>query len=163
MSTTKPVSNGYITCDFEGHKARGQKGSFGIDIGTKDKDPVKVYAATDCTVHITGWSETFGNRVWVKIDSGEHIGNYAIYPHLIIIDAKIHQGKKLLAGDYIGIMGNTGIIMHKGKIVTNKPNAKGEFLVPMPAGRHLHYEHRTKPDTTGISLNPLEIVNLYKK
>lgn len=156
----KPVKNGYISSTFEAHVLRSPKGSWGIDIGCKDKDPVNVVAATSGVVQKCGWSDTFGNRVWLKMTSGEHKGFYAIYPHLIKIDSKIKEGVILNEGDLIGEMGNTGIIMVKGRLVINKFDGK-TWLIPMPEGRHLHYEHRTTMDTTGKSLKPNQIISEF--
>lgn len=151
----KPVKNGIITSTFEDHKKRSPKGSWGIDIGSIEKDPIDVFFSYDGIIYSLGWSGTFGNRIWIKLTSGLYIGNYNIYPHLASFNNTLKEGAKVKQGDLAGILGNTGVIMVNGSLVTNKGQIKS------PTGRHLHFEIRTKPDTTGISINPEEITKLY--
>lgn len=142
----KPVENGYITVssdgtvnDFDGHKKRGQSGSFGYDLGSPDKDAV-IYNCFQGIIVSEGWSNTFGNRVWVKITEGDYAGTYMVYPHMKEIFEDIEDGISINAGRKLGIMGDTG----------------------MSQGIHLHLERRTRPDKTGESLEIPEVHQLYK-
>lgn len=132
---TKPVKDGYITSKF-GYRTLAGKREFhpGIDIGSKEKKP-QVFAAYKGMVTAHGFSETFGNRVWVKIDENKYI----VYAHLDEINQEITTGEEIEEGYFIGIMGNTGKSM----------------------GKHLHFEIRTTMDLTGDSIDPKEIYNLY--
>ncbi len=152
----KPVTNGIVTSTFEDHQKRS-KSSWGIDIGSFEKDPINVYFAYDGTVISSGWSDTFGNRIWIKLTSGIYVNYYNVYPHLSSINPKIKIGSKVKEGDIAGIMGNTGLILVNGALVKNEGQIKS------PKGRHLHFEIRTKPDTTGTSINPIEIQEAYGK
>lgn len=151
----KPVDNGVITQTFAQHKANGQGGSYGTDIGVSLKytEPIPVKLMYDCSIHLSGLSSTFGYRVWTKLLEGPHEGMYIVYPHMDSIDGQIHLGKVYKAGTTVGIMGNTGLIK-VGKGITNN----NDKHVPMPKGRHIHSECRSNPadPTTSIWLKELE-------
>jgi murein DD-endopeptidase MepM/ murein hydrolase activator NlpD len=127
----KPVEDGYITSGY-GNRILNGKREFhpGIDIGSKQRTPF-VYSPYAGTVHEAGYSESFGKRVWIRIESGM----YMVIAHLITISPNIHKGMKIISGEYIGIMGNTG----------------------MSYGRHTHIELRSDPQTPGNSIDPIEI------
>lgn len=132
----KPVYGGYITSGY-GKRILDKVEEFhpGIDIGSKSSRPI-VQAAYSGTVVKSGFSETFGNRVWVKMDFGYH----AVYAHLESINPLIKEGNRIFEGDMIGIMGNTG----KSK------------------GRHLHFELRKEPVVGSESIKPVQIIALYE-
>lgn len=153
---TKPVKNGIITSTYEEHKKRSPQGSWGIDIGSVEKDPIDVVAAYECVVVFFGWSETFGNRIWTKVLSGTYKDVYIIYPHLSKIESSIKGLALIKEGDKIGEMGNTGLILINGKLIKNDG-----IIIPSPKGRHLHFEGRTRPDTSGKSIQLTEIEELY--
>jgi murein DD-endopeptidase MepM/ murein hydrolase activator NlpD len=134
----KPVKNGYITSDFDAHIARGVNGSFGYDIGSKEKHPV-IYSSFQGIIISSGWSETFGNRVWIKILEGNYKGLFNVYPHLFKINEDIEDGVHINAGKALGLMGNTG----------------------KSFGDHLHFEIRTMPDSNGKSIRCDEIKDLF--
>lgn len=158
---TKPVLNGYISSTFEQHKARANGVcSLGIDIGTKQKDPVQVVCALESVVVTYGYSPTFGYRVWTKITKGQFAGLYNIYGHLLSVDSSILSGKTIKEGAKIGIMGNTGLMLLGGQLIENKRTLNG-FKIAMPNGRHLHYEIRTTCDISGISVEPTIISELF--
>jgi murein DD-endopeptidase MepM/ murein hydrolase activator NlpD len=147
----KPEQNGTISSKFEDHMRRSPQGSWGIDIVSNDSEP-EIRAAWSGVIYIQGWSKTFGNRIWIKNDSG----SYSVYPHMRKFAKEFQINDKIQEGDVLGIMGNTGLIMHDGNLVYNDG-----ILIPLPNGEHLHYEERTKPDTTGESIFPMEILKYY--
>lgn len=131
-----PIPNGYITASYQDHINRGQAGSFGVDISTKTQPPV-VYFPYNGLVVSSGWSNTFGNRVWVKVS--ENL--YYVLAHLKSIAEDIEDGITVHEGWTAGVMGNTGLSM----------------------GAHLHFEFRDKPSKYGKSICPTEIEQAYKQ
>lgn len=133
---TFPVKGGYITSGY-GNRVINGKIEFhpGIDIGSKSSKAI-IQAAYPGIVSAAGWSDSFGNRVWVKYNEN----CFVVYAHMSEINKELKPGVKVFEKDYIGIMGNTGHSF----------------------GKHLHFELRTKPDMTGKSINPIEIINLIK-
>ena len=147
----KPVQNGTISSDFEDHMRRSPLGSWGIDLISPDSEP-EIRAAWSGVIYVQGWSKTFGNRIWIKND----LGNYSVYPHMRRFAKEFTTNEKIQEGDVLGIMGNTGLIMHNGQLVYNDG-----IIVPLPQGEHLHYEERTAPDQTGGSIFPMQILKFY--
>ena len=133
-----PVIGGYITSQFD--EKRIYKGKEiihgGLDISRKEQ-PCIIYNTHNGIVHIAGWSDSYGNRVWVKVNENLYI----VYGHLEKINASVNNGMKINAGFEIGIMGNTGYSF----------------------GVHLHYGWSTKPNINGIKLRPLEIEEMLNK
>jgi len=133
---TFPVFNGRITSGYGYRKLNGKlQFHGGIDIAQDSSKPI-VIAAYSGIIVACGWSDSFGNRVWVKYN--ENV--YVVYAHLAFINPELKEGAKVFEKDFIGIMGNTGHSF----------------------GKHLHFELRTRPDMTGKSINPIEITNLVK-
>lgn len=138
MTAIKPVKDGYITSGYgERVSPFGGKKEFhpGIDIGSKDKNP-PVYAPLSGVVAVHGYSVTFGYRVWIKLPDGY----YYVLAHLKEISPLIKTGLTVLAGDHIGLMGNTGL----------------------SKGQHLHYEERLNPSKPGNSREPKEVIATFK-
>lgn len=131
-----PVIGGYITSNFEEKRIFNGKEIIhgGLDIGRKEH-PCKIYNTHSGIIHTSGWSETYGWRVWVKVKNDLYI----VYGHLESIseNAKL-IGTKINAGDEIGIMGNTGY----------------------SKGVHLHYGWSTLPTVNGKKIKPTEIENM---
>lgn len=90
---------------------------FSAPIGTP------VFATGDGTILKAGWQQGYGNTI--EIDHG--YGYRTVYAHLNKINVK--KGKKIVRGDEIGEVGNTG----------------------KSTGPHLHYEVRLK----GKPMNPM--------
>lgn len=131
-----PLPNGYITATYQDHINRGQVGSFGIDISTKATPPV-VYFPYSGLVVSAGWSNTFGNRVWVKVQ--EKL--YYVLAHLKDIAEDIEEGITVKEGWIAGTMGNTGI----------------------SHGAHVHFEFRDAPSKYGKSIYPSELERAYNE
>ena len=137
----KPVVNGRLTSPYGDRILNGKKQFHpGIDLGSDEEFPI-VYNVYTGKVHIAGLSSTFGWRVWVKLTEGPFEGLYAVYAHMLNLAPGIKDGVEVEEGQALGIMGNTGLSF----------------------GKHLHFEIRTKPDTTGKSINPEEVANAYVK
>jgi murein DD-endopeptidase MepM/ murein hydrolase activator NlpD len=131
----KPVIDGFITSKY-GLRMLAGKEEFhpGLDISSKSAKP-EIIVAYKGIVMAHGFSQTFGNRVWLKLSNNL----FNVYAHLDEINPKITTGEKIPEGFLIGIMGNTGHSF----------------------GKHLHFELRTTMDLTGKSINPQEIYRLY--
>jgi murein DD-endopeptidase MepM/ murein hydrolase activator NlpD len=131
----KPVKDGYITSEYGPRELNGKKEFHpGLDIGSKSDQP-GIYCAISGTVVASGWSDSFGNRVWICCGSNL----YVVYGHMAKINDDIKIGLKINEGNPIGIMGSTGHSF----------------------GRHLHYEHRTLLNIKGSHINPEIIRKLY--
>lgn len=131
-----PVKNGYITSAY-GPRILNNKQEFhpGIDIGSKEVKPA-IYSPYDGVLAVSGFSPSFGNRVWIKLDKDV----YLVLAHMESLSINLCVGMKILKGTQVGIMGNTGHSF----------------------GRHLHLEIRQDPFKPGNSINPLEISKLYE-
>lgn len=128
----KPVDDGYITSGYGERILNGKKEFHpGIDIGSKQPSPF-VYSPYAGIVQNAGYSESFGRRVWIKLESGL----YMVLAHLEFINPNLKYKTEIIAGEYIGIMGNTG----------------------KSYGRHLHIEIRKDPYKPGNSIEPIEII-----
>jgi murein DD-endopeptidase MepM/ murein hydrolase activator NlpD len=139
MEAIKPIKDGYISSGYGWRTDPFNPGKKqfhpGIDVSCKEVKPL-VCTPLAGVVVVTGFSETFGNRVWIKLDNGL----FMVLAHLDSIDLHIRNGLQLKAGDIVGIMGNTG----------------------MSHGAHTHIEIRKSPYTPGNSREPTEIINTFK-
>lgn len=140
MQVVRPISDGYISSKFGTRKRKNKAGVLvtefhpGIDISSKSVRPLVVTPLAG-TVAVKGWSDTFGWRVWIKLESDM----YMVLAHLKSIDNTVHVGQKLNPGDSIGIMGNTGL--------SDAP--------------HLHLEIRPNPFKPGNAIEPTNIINTF--
>lgn len=139
MEAVKPIENGYITSGYGWRKNpfNPAKKQFhpGIDVSCKEVKPI-VRTPLSGTVVEHGFSKTFGNRVWIKLEDGL----FMVLAHLDSIDLHIRNGLQLKAGNIVGIMGNTG----------------------MSKAAHTHIEIRKDPYKPGNSREPIEIINTFK-
>jgi murein DD-endopeptidase MepM/ murein hydrolase activator NlpD len=118
-----PITNGYITSPFGYRTLKGTKEFHGgIDVSSKDPMPL-IIAPCRMQVYITGWSNSFGFRVWAKLFEGNLKGKYIVFAHMLKINKAITPMFELSQGDLIGWMGSTG----------------------MSIAPHLHMEVRDKP------------------
>ena len=104
-----PIPNGYIVSPY-GLRIRNGIEEFhhGIDISTKET-PALIYAPCQMIAIIAGWSNSFGNRIWVKLLEGEHKNKYMVFAHMQKLNKQISPNFKLNKGDLIGWMGSTGL------------------------------------------------------
>jgi len=116
-----PPVNGTISQSFN-----PLKDHFGVDVVTFADEPIK--ACLDGTVIVAGWIPGEGNILIIQ-----HNNNLiSIYKHCSVILK--NQGDKILTGDPIGIVGNTG---------------------ENTSGPHLHFELWKK----GVPQNPQEFIS----
>lgn len=115
----------------------------GYDI-INNENPAPIQAICDCIVvcangdYLSGWSDSYGNRVWVEPIDAEIKAKYPffVYAHLEKIYAKFGT---FAAGSPIGLMGNTG-------------NSKG---------RHLHLGASDKVTLGGKKIRIPEIEIMF--
>ena len=136
----RPIADGYISSRFGNRERRNKAGVLikefhpGIDISSKSVRPLVVTPFAG-TVAVKGWSASFGWRVWIKLQTGM----YMVLAHLQSIDNTVHIGQQLNPGDFIGIMGNTGL--------SDAP--------------HLHLEIRPNPYKPGNAIEPTEVIKTF--
>ena len=119
------VPGGYITSPI-GYRMRAGNREYhrGIDIGTQNVKN-EIYCPIMGTVFLMGFSESFGNRIWVKVANQE----YYVLAHLESLNVKLHHGLIIAPSMLIGIMGHSGF----------------------SAGKHLHWEFRKDPSSPETS------------
>ena len=116
-----PPVNGRISQSFS-----LEKGHYGVDVVTAADEPIK--ACLDGTVIVSGWIPGEGNMLIIQ-----HNNDFiSVYKHCSVLLRK--QGQKILTGDPVGIVGNTG---------------------ENTSGPHLHFELWQK----GNALNPQEFIS----
>ena len=116
-----PPVNGTISQSFNPFKDH-----FGVDVVTPADEPIK--ACLDGTVIVSGWIPGEGNILIIQHNNDL----ISVYKHCSVLLK--NQGDKLLTGDPIGIVGNTG---------------------ENTSGPHLHFELWKK----GLPLNPQEFIS----
>jgi len=138
---TKPVKNkgAIITSHFGTRVIPNGDTEFhgGIDIAVPGVKRVPIYAACSGKIAaLTDEKASCGNAVFIKPYVGDY---YCLYFHLDFLNPDLSVADSLLAGDYLGTMGNTGV----------------------SRGVHLHYGHR-KGLTSGTEcIDPIEVAGLY--
>lgn len=116
----------------------GDRKHYGADImEPKNKNAnTKIISMTDGVIENIGWNELGGYRVGVRSESGA----YFYYAHLAKMPTHIKKGDPVRAGDYLGLMGNTGYGIE---------GTSGKFPV------HLHIGIAvTLPDNKEFWINP---------
>jgi len=116
-----PPVNGAISQSFN-----PLKDHFGVDVVTMADEPIK--ACLDGTVIVSGWIPGEGNIIIIQHNNDL----ISVYKHCSVLLK--NQGDKLLTGDPIGIVGNTG---------------------ENTSGPHLHFELWKR----GLPLNPQEFIS----
>lgn len=116
-----PPVNGTISQSFN-----PLKDHFGVDIATLVDEPIK--ACLDGTVIVSGWIPGEGNILIIQHNNDL----ISVYKHCSVLLK--NQGDKILTGDPIGIVGNTG---------------------ENTTGPHLHFELWKR----GLPLNPQEFIS----
>lgn len=141
MCIFKPVNFGFIRSEY-GNRIVNKVSQFhcGLDIAVVgNPENIPVYSATSGTVSYICYEVDkgggFGKVIYIKGADGW----YRVYAHLSLISYDLRMNQKVMAGDFIGIMGTTGL----------------------SSGIHLHYEER-KQMTAGNSRNPTYVRNLYQ-
>lgn len=116
---------------------KGEPDDYGIDIMEPKNisGKVKIVSMTDGTIENIGWDEVGGYHVGIRSEGGA----YFYYAHLHEMPKHIKKGEKIGAGEYIGLMGNTGSI---GIALLTKENKK-LWINPYPI---LQYLEKNKSD-----------------
>lgn len=116
----------------------------GIDLVplTEDEENQKIYFPYAGRIDFIGKSDSFGNRIWLKIKdaSTKFNGKFIVLAHMDSFNPELILSKNVKAGDFAGIVGSTG-----------KSTAK-----------HLHLEVADWVTEKRKSFNPDEISNAYE-
>lgn len=105
-----------------------------------------VLCMTDGVVEKLGWLEKGGNRIGIRSDSG----GYFYYAHLSSYAPELQEGDKVIAGQLLGFMGDSGY---------GPEGTIGQFAV------HLHLGIYVSSDATGtgeMSVNPYWLLRLLE-
>ena len=92
---------------------------------SNERGKYKVCSMTDGTVRQIGWLEQGGWRIGIESDSGV----YYYYAHLDSYEKAFEEGERVVAGQILGRMGDSGY----GK----KPGTKGQFDVHLHVGIYI--------------------------
>ena len=103
-----------------------------------------IISITDGFVEKMGWLEKGGNRIGIRAKSGA----YFYYAHLDTYAPGLKIGDKVIAGQLLGFMGDTGY---------GKEGTKGKFDV------HLHLGIYLSDENQEISVNPYWILKIYRR
>ncbi len=92
---------------------------------SNERGKYKVCSMTDGTVRQIGWLEKGGWRIGIESDSGV----YYYYAHLDSYEKAFEEGERVVAGQILGRMGDSGY----GK----EPGTKGQFDVHLHVGIYI--------------------------
>ena len=92
---------------------------------SNERGKYKVCSMTDGTVRQIGWLEQGGWRIGIESDSGV----YYYYAHLDSYEKAFEEGERVVAGQILGRMGDSGY----GK----EPGTKGQFDVHLHVGIYI--------------------------
>ena len=120
--------------DERSYKGKGLHEGTDIMASKNKRGLYPVVSITDGTVVNIGWLEKGGYRIGIMSESG----TYYYYAHLDSY-ADISQGDQVVAGEFLGYMGDSGY---------GKEGTRGEFPV------HLHLGIYVYLDDQEISFNP---------
>ncbi len=120
----------------------GERKHEGTDIipSINERGYFPVLSVSDGVVENLGWLELGGWRIGIYSDSG----GYYYYAHLESYAPGLKEGDRVMAGQLLGFMGDTGY----GK----KEGTKGKFIV------HLHFGIYVDVDDKQVSVNPFPIL-----
>ena len=102
---------GKVSWDFEdGYGAPrtfgGKRSHEGVDIMASKDQPgcLQIQSVCDGVIEQIGWLKLGGYRIGIRSKQGY----YVYYAHLQQYAPDLRKGSKVKAGDYLGLMGNTG-------------------------------------------------------
>ena len=126
----------------QGRTYNGNRLHYGIDImsDTNESGKIEIISMTDGIVENVGWNETGGYRVGVRSPGGA----YFYYAHLDSYPNHLQKGDQISAGDFIGMMGNTGY---------GAEGTRGKF----PVHLHIGIAVKTK-DQVEFWINPYALL-----
>ncbi|HKL79658.1 MAG TPA: M23 family metallopeptidase [Mobilitalea sp.] len=103
-----------------------------------------VISITEGEVENLGWLEKGGNRIGIRSDSG----GYFYYAHLSSYAPGLKEGDRVIAGQLIGFMGDSGY---------GSEGTTGQFDV------HLHLGMYVQAGVYDMSVNPYHILKILEK
>ncbi len=123
----------------------GKRKHEGTDIMSSDNQPdvIRVLSMTDGTVEKLGWLEMGGYRVGIRGTEGA----YFYYAHLSSYAEDLKIGDKVMAGDFIGYMGDSGYGIE---------GTTGKFPV------HLHVGIYIETPFGEVSVNPYLVLKILE-
>lgn len=119
----------------------GERSHEGIDIMSSVDEPgcLLIQSVSDGVIEQMGWLPLGGYRIGIRSASGF----YYYYAHMDSYAAGMKIGKKVVSGEILGTMGNTGY---------GKEGTKGKFAV------HLHFGIYRQVEGKETSLNPYHLL-----
>lgn len=118
---------------------------YGVDIvdPKNSTGKIPIISMTNGVVENVGWNDTGGYRVGIRSKGGA----YFYYAHLSELPVHLKKGDTIAAGDYIGLMGNTGygiegtsgkvpVHLHMGIAVKNE-EGKEFWVNPYPVLQYI--------------------------
>lgn len=132
----------YFENGYGGERSYGGKRRHeGIDIMSSIDNPgcLVIQSVSDGVIEQMGWLPLGGYRIGIRSSAGF----YYYYAHLESYAVGLKPGKKVLAGEKLGLMGNTGY---------GKEGTRGKFAV------HLHFGIYRQSGNMEESLNPYELL-----
>ena len=125
----------------------GQRSHEGIDIfGKEDVEGYyPVVSVSEGTVEKIGWLTLGGYRIGIRSPHG----GYFYYAHLSEYAKAFQEGDRVMAGELLGFMGNTGY---------GPEGTEGKFPVHLHFGVYITGSHQEE-----ISVNPYPILLILKK
>ena len=123
----------------------GDRRHEGTDLMAENNIPgyFPIISITDGVVEKMGWLEKGGNRIGIRAESGA----YFYYAHLDTYAPGLKIGDKVIAGQLLGFMGDTGY---------GKEGTKGKFDV------HLHLGIYLSDENQEMSVNPYWILKIIE-
>lgn len=120
----------------------GKRSHQGIDIMSEKnkRGCLKIRSVSDGVVEQIGWLKLGGYRIGIRSESGF----YYYYAHMDAYAGGMRKGKKVKAGEVLGMMGDTGY---------GKEGTRGKFAV------HLHFGIYRQVKGEERSLNPYYLLN----
>lgn len=121
----------------------GNRSHEGIDIMSTKSEPgyFQVQSVSDGTIEQIGWLPLGGYRIGIRSESGF----YYYYAHMDSYAEGIKEGRKVLAGEVLGTMGDTGY---------GEEGTRGKFAV------HLHFGIYRQSGGKEKSLNPYHLLQM---
>lgn len=104
-----------------------------------------VVSVSDGIIENIGWLKLGGWRIGIRSKNG----GYYYYAHLHSYAKGLKQGDQVMAGQLLGLMGDTGYSEIEG--------TTGKFIV------HLHFGIYVDIEGRQVSVNPYPVLNLLKK
>ena len=126
----------------------GKRGHEGCDVmaDINQRGIYPIISMTGGVVEKLGWLPQGGNRIGIRSENG----GYFYYAHLYNYAEELQVGDSVLAGEFLGFMGDSGYGVSEGTV--------GNFAVHLHIGIYV-------PDENGedISINPYPILQEHQE